>query len=116
MRHLKKKGKLGMKTAPRKALLRGLATSLVLAGRIETTAAKAKVVKPIIEKYITLSKVNSLVTRRRLIQYFYKEKAINKLLTELGPKYQERKGGYTRIIRLANRRGDNAPKVLLELV
>jgi len=116
MRHQKKHGKLSKNVGPRKALLRGLATSLVLAGRIETTEARAKAVKPILEKYITVSKVNSLTNRRKLISFFYKEQAINKLLTELGPKYQERKGGYTRIIRLANRRGDNAQTVLLELV
>jgi len=116
MRHQKTTVKLSKKVGPRKALLRGLATSFVLNGRIETTQAKAKAVKPIVEKYITVSKVNNLVNRRKLVRYFYSEKAINKLLNDLGPKYQERKGGYTRIIRLTNRRGDNAPKVLLELV
>lgn len=116
MRHQKKTAKLSLKTGPRKALLRGLATSFILNGKMETTEARAKAVKPIIEKYITVSKVNNLINRRKLSRYFYNEKAINKLLNELGPKYQERKGGYTRIIRLSSRRGDNALKVLLELV
>ncbi|MBU1132585.1 50S ribosomal protein L17 [Patescibacteria group bacterium] len=117
MRHQKTNVKLGRKAGPRKALLRGLATSFVISGKIKTTVAKAKAVRPIVEKYITVSKKNDLASRRRLLRYFYEEKAVNKLLSELGPKYIDRKGGYTRIIKLSNkRRGDNAPLALIELV
>ena len=116
MRHRKKTVKLGRECGPRKALLRGLATNFVLKGKMKTTLPKAKAIKPIVEKYITVSKNNTLASRRRLIKYFYDEKAINKLLAELGPKYKERPGGYTRIIKLENRKGDNAPMAIIELV
>lgn len=116
MRHLKKTVKLGLSAGPRRALLRGLATNFVLAGKIKTTLPKAKIIKPIVEKYITMSKKNDLSARRNLLKYFYDEKAVSKLLTEIGPKYAERKGGYTRIIKLMSRKGDNAPMAILELV
>jgi large subunit ribosomal protein L17 len=116
MRHKKKGKKLGRTRDPRKALLRSLATSFVISGKITTTKAKAKAVKPIIEKYITISKEKNLTIKRRLQQYFYQEKAIKKLLDEIGPKYKERKGGYTRIIKLDRRNGDDAEMVILELV
>jgi large subunit ribosomal protein L17 len=116
MRHQKKKGSLSRKVGPRKALYRGLATSFVLEGKLKSTEAKVKAIKPVIEKYITVSKEDTLANRRRLIAYFYDEKAVNRLLKELGPKYKERKGGYTRIIKLAERKGDNAKLALLELV
>lgn len=116
MRHRKTTAKLSLKTAPRKALLRGLVTSFALNGKVETTLAKAKALKPLVEKYITMSKTDTLATRRRLIAYVYDEKAINKLLKEIGPKYKERNGGYTRLIKLPNRKGDNSPMAILELV
>lgn len=116
MRHRKTTAKLSLKTAPRKALLRGLATNLVLKEKIETTLGKAKALKPIIEKYITDSKTDDLATKRKLEKFFYQEKAVNKLIKELGPKYKERKGGYTRIIKLSNRKGDNSPMALIEFV
>jgi len=116
MRHRKTTPKLSLKAGPRKALLRGLATSFVLKGKIRTTEARAKVLKPIIEKYITKSKNNTLAVRRQLIEYFYDEKAVNKLLKEIGPKYKERKGGYTRIIKLEPRKGDNSKMAIIEMV
>jgi len=116
MRHLKKTGKLGLSAGPRKALMRGLVTNFVLSGKIKTTLPKAKAVKPIIEKYITKAKKNDIATRRLLLKYIYSEKAVAKLLVEIGPKYIERKGGYTRIIKLMSRKGDNAPMAILELV
>ena len=116
MRHNNNVAKVSLKVGPRKALFRGLATSLVLKGKIKTTLARARAIRPIVEKHITLSKQNTLTTRRQLVKYYYSEKAINKLLKELGPKYQDRKGGYTRLIKLENRRGDNAPMALVELV
>ena len=116
MRHLKKGKTLGLKAAPRKALLRGLATDFVVHGKIKTTAAKAKVLRSLVEKYITVSKTDTLHTRRQLLKYFYTEEAVNKLLKDLGPKYKTRKGGYTRIIKLAPRNGDQAKMAILELV
>lgn len=116
MRHLRKKGKLSLKAAPRKALLRGLATNLVLKNKIQTTATRAKVLRPIIEKYITISRAGDLTARRRLLSYFYSAAAVNKLLTEIGPKYKERRGGYTRIVKLAPRSGDAAKMALIEFV
>ena len=116
MRHRKTTPKLSLKAGPRKALLRGLATSFVLKGKIKTTQAKAKVLRPIIEKYITKSKISNLATRRNLMEYFYDEKAVNKLLKEIGPKYKERKGGYTRIIKLLPRKGDSSKMAIIEFV
>jgi len=116
MRHQNKKGKLSLKAAPRKALLRSLATSLVLKGKITTTLTRAKIVKSKVEKYVTVSKKGDLTARRQLLRYFYGEKAVKKLLTELGPKYQGRAGGYTRFIKLGNRAGDNAPQAIIEFV
>lgn len=116
MRHRQHVPKLSLKAAPRKALLRSLATSLVLRNKITTTAPKARTLRPVIEKFITLSKTNNLISRRKLLGYFYSEVAVNKLLNELGVKYQDRKGGYTRIMKLGKRRGDDAEMAMIELV
>lgn len=116
MRHQKKQGKLSLKAAPRKALLRSLATSLVVKGKVKTTAARAKALKVVVEKYVTLSKKGDLAAARLMMKYFYDQKAVNKLIKDLGPKYKSRPGGYTRIIKLENRKGDNAPMVLIEFV
>lgn len=116
MRHKKTTAKLGKAAAPRKAMFRGLATSLVLKGKMVTTLGKAKAIRQIVEKYVTMSRKNDLATRRRLLAYFYQEKAVKKLLEDLGPKYLSRKGGYTRIIKLDSRKGDNAPTALIEFV
>lgn len=111
------KGKiLDRPTGPRKALLRSLATNLVIYEKIKTTEAKAKAIKPIVEKYITLSKRNNLAARRRLLTFFYWESAVKKLLEVIGPRYKERRGGYTRIVKLGTRPGDRARMVQLELV
>ena len=116
MRHKKTTPSLSRKVGPRKALLRGLATSLVLNGKMKTTLAKAKAIQPIIEKHITTGKKKNLANRRQLLKYFYEEKAVNILLDELGPKYKERPGGYTRIAKLGKRKGDDAEMALIELV
>lgn len=116
MRHRKKGKKFGRKKGPREAMLRNLATSFVLYESIKTTETKAKAIKPIVEKFVTVSRDNSLHTRRKLLSYFYDEKAVNKLLEDLGPRYKERPGGYTRITKLGKRLGDNAPMVKLEFV
>jgi len=116
MRHRKKGKSLGRKVGPRKALMKSLATSLVLKGQIKTTEAKAKALRPIIEKYITAAKNNTLATKRRLLAYFYDEKAVKKLLDDIGPKFKARKGGYTRIIKIGSRQGDGAKMALIEFV
>lgn len=117
MRHQKKGKKLGRSMNTRKALMRSMVTSFILnKGKMKTTLTKAKTVKPIIEKYITLGKKNDLTSRRRLLEFLYDEKAVNLLLSEISPKYLERRGGYTRIIKLGKRTGDDAEMALIELV
>jgi len=115
-RHQYTSRKLSRKSAPRKALLRGLATSVILYERIKTTHAKAKEVQPIVEKLITSAKKGDLAAIRSLTSYLYGENTVQKLVTEIAPIYKDRKGGYTRIIKLGNRPGDNAPVAILELV
>ncbi len=104
------------KKQPRQALLRNLAVSLILYEKVKTTEAKAKAVKPLVEKLITKGKENTLANRRYLMKYLYVENAVKKVLEVLGPKYKERQGGYTRIVKLGRRQGDGAPVVQLELV
>lgn len=116
MRHRKKGRTLGRKTDPKNALLRGLATNFLLYEKINTTEAKAKEIKPIVEKLITIGKENSLISRRKLTQYLYTENAVKKVLEDISPRYKERNGGYTRIIKMGNRQGDGALIVSLELV
>lgn len=116
MRHRRKGKKFGRKKGPREAMLRNLATSVVLYEKVQTTETKAKAIKPIVEKYVTASRDNSLHTRRKLLQYFYDEKAVQKLLEDLGPRYKERPGGYMRIIKKGPRQGDAATVVSLEFV
>lgn len=116
MRHRKKGKSLGRKKAPREAMLRNLATSVVLYEKVKTTEAKAKAVKPIVEKFITAGRKNDLQTRRRLLSYFYDKKAVDKVLEELSPRYKDRKGGYMRITKIGQRQGDGAKAVQLEFV
>jgi large subunit ribosomal protein L17 len=116
MRHRNKKKILGREKAPKKALLRSLATSLILYEKIKTTQAKAKVLRPFIEKLITRGKKNDLNTRRQLKKFLYKENAVKKVLEVLSPRYKERKGGYTRIIKLSARQGDGAKMAIIEFV
>lgn len=116
MRHQVSGKKLGRNTSQRKALLRSLVTSFVEKERIRTTLAKAKATRPIAEKMITLAKTNSLHTRRQALQYIYKKEAVKKLFEDIGPRFMERPGGYTRIIKLGPRAGDGAEMAILELV
>lgn len=108
--------KLNRDTNARKALLRNLATNLILNEKIETTLAKAKVLRPFAEKLITKSKTNSVVSRRNLLKDLPNESMVSKLLSTIGPKVADRNGGYLRIIRLGNRVGDNALLVRVEFV
>jgi large subunit ribosomal protein L17 len=116
MRHQNKGRKLGREAGPRRALLRGLVTNFILHGKMKTTEAKAKEVQPLIEKYITIGKKNNVQVRRQLLAYLYQEEAVKILLDKIGPKYIDRNGGYTRIIKINNRQGDNAKMALIELV
>ncbi|MBI4121857.1 MAG: 50S ribosomal protein L17 [Parcubacteria group bacterium] len=116
MRHRNKGVLLGREKGPRQALLRNLATSVVLYEKVKTTQAKAKAIKPIVERAVTASRKDTLHTRRRLLQYFLDEKAVKKLLEDLGPRDKTRPGGYMRITKLAKRHGDAAPIVQIEFV
>ncbi len=116
MRHQMKKVKLDRKAGPRKALLASLAASLVLYEKIKTTKAKAKALKSLVEKMITKAKANTLAGRRAIAAELKQENAVRKLMEVLGPRYAERKGGYTRIVLLKNRKGDGAEEVLIEFV
>lgn len=117
MRHRKTNKTLDRKKAPRQALLDNLATSLVLYEKIVTTEAKAKAIRPIVEKLITRSKEKSVHNKQQLGKVLHDKKAVQKLLDVLGPKYKERKGGYTRIIKISGiRQGDGAKMAQIELV
>jgi len=116
MRHKKKKTILGRETAARKSLLKNLAQDLILHEKIKTTKAKAKALKPFVEKLITKSKDSSLASRRLLIKSLYTENVVRKLIDILGPRYKDRNGGYTRIIDLDNRKGDGACESIIEFV
>jgi large subunit ribosomal protein L17 len=108
--------KLGRPTDQRIAMLRNLVTSLLKNGKIETTEARAKEVRKIAEKMITLGKRGDLHARRQALSYIYDETVVKNLFDEIAPKYKERNGGYTRILKLGPRRGDGAEMVIIELV
>ncbi|MFA6429726.1 MAG: 50S ribosomal protein L17 [Patescibacteria group bacterium] len=116
MRHQRVGKTLDRNSTARRALLRNLATSLILYEQVNTTLAKAKAVKPFVEKLITKGKTKSLTTRRALLKTLTVESAVNKVLEELGPRYQARLGGYTRIIKLTTRKGDGAEMAQMQLV
>ena len=108
--------KLGKTTAQRKAMLRQQVTDLLEYGRMETTITRAKEVRPLAEKMITLGKKNTLASRRAALAFITKEDVVTKVFTEIAPKYAERNGGYTRIMRTGPRRGDAAEMAIIELV
>ena len=116
MRHRNTTKTLDRKAAPRKALLRGLAESIVLYEKVKTTKAKAKAVRSLVERSITVAKRGDLTARRRLLATFHNEKAVKKALEVIGPRYKDRQGGYTRIIPIGFRKGDGAEMVQIELV
>jgi large subunit ribosomal protein L17 len=115
MRHSKKGKKFGRETKQRKELLRGLAEALIARGRIVTTRAKAKSLRPYVEKIVTRSKKNNIATVRFLSGKF-KRTLVKKLLQEIGPKFADRAGGYTRIINLPPRSSDGAKMAIIELI
>ncbi len=108
--------KLGRTTGHRRALFRNMVTSLFSSERIETTEAKARQVQPIAEKLVTLAKRGDLHARRQAAHYLLDEDTVKKLFDVIGPRYKDKPGGYTRIVRLGNRKGDAAPMALLELI
>ncbi len=108
--------KLGRASDHRDAMLRNLVTSLLENGRIETTVEKAKETRCMAEKMITLGKENTLHTRRQALSYITKEDVVTKVFSEIAPKYADRNGGYTRILKLGPRRGDAAEMAIIELV
>ena len=110
------KRKLGKPTDQRMAMLRAMTTYLLESGQIKTTVTRAKEVAPIAEKMISLAKKNDLASYRQAIGFLTKEDGAKKLFHELGPKYENRTGGYTRIVRIGPRRGDAAEMAIIELV
>lgn len=117
MRKSLKGRKFGRTSSVRKALLVGLAKSLVQYERIRTTLPKAKDLKPFIERLITIAKENTLANRRRLLAVFFNDnKIVSKMMSELATRYAKRNGGYTRIYKAGFRQGDNAPVGIIELV
>jgi large subunit ribosomal protein L17 len=116
MRHRRAGKKLGRDSAHRKALYSNLAGALIEHGRIKTTVAKAKAVKPFAEQMITLGKRGDLHARRLALAELRSQDVVHHLFTEVAPRFAERPGGYTRIVKLAPRNGDAAEMVYLELV
>ncbi|MBS4031658.1 MAG: 50S ribosomal protein L17 [Clostridiales bacterium] len=108
--------KFGRRSAHRRSMLRNLVTSVILAEKIETTEAKAKQIRSITDKMVTLGKRGDLHARRQALAYLLDENAVTKLFEEIAPRYEERQGGYTRILKIGPRRGDAAPMAILELV
>jgi large subunit ribosomal protein L17 len=116
MRHRRAGKKLGRDSAHRKALYSNLAGALIEHGRIKTTAAKAKAVKPFAEQMITLGKRGDLHARRLALAELRSQDVVHQLFAEVAPRFADRPGGYTRIVKLAPRNGDAAEMVYLELV
>lgn len=108
--------KLGRRTDHRSAMLRNQVTSLLKNGKIKTTETRAKETKRMAEKMITLAKKGDLHARRQVLSYVYDETVVKNLFEEIAPKYEERNGGYTRILKMGPRKGDAAEIVILELV
>ena len=108
--------KLGRTTDHRKARLRAMVTFLLENGQIETTVTRAKEVRAVAEKMITIAKTNDLHAKRQVMSYVTKESVAKKLFDEIAPSYAERQGGYTRIIKTGPRRGDAAEMALIQLV
>ena len=116
MRHRKKGRQLSRSVAHRRATLRNLATNLFQHGRIETTTAKAKELRPYAERLITLARRGDVHSRRLAARKIQNRDVLGKLFDDIGPGFQERPGGYTRILKLGHRRGDAAEMALIELV
>jgi len=116
MRHGIRGRKLGRNKAHRRSLFANLAAALIKHEQIKTTLPKAKDLRPIVEKLITLGKKGDLHARRQALAVLYDEEVVKKLFSVIGERYKDRQGGYTRIIKAGNRFGDNAPIAYIELV
>lgn len=116
MRHAMKNQRFDRPTDQRLALFRGLVTELLKHEQIKTTQAKAKAIRPLAEKMITLGKSGTLPARRRALGYIYDKDVVAKVFDDLGPRYASRPGGYTRLVKLGPRLGDGAEIVQIELV
>lgn len=116
MRHKKAGKQLGRDTKHRRALFRNLVTSLLEHGKIETTVAKAKVIRPIAEKMITIGKRGGLHERRQALSYIKSEAVVSRLFESIAPRFLDRAGGYTRVVPTRRRRGDSAPMAVVELI
>ena len=108
--------KLGRTSDQRRAMLRAMVTYLLENGQIKTTVTRAREVAPMTEKMITLAKKNNLATYRQALAFITKEDVAKKLFDEIGPKYADRDGGYTRIVKIGPRRGDAAEMAIIQLV
>jgi large subunit ribosomal protein L17 len=116
MRHHKAGRKLGRDAAHRKALYANLTASLIEHGRIKTTVAKAKEVRPVAEEMITLGRRGDVAARRHALKFLRSQDVVHKLFSEVGPRFVDRPGGYSRIVKLGPRQGDAAEMAYLELV
>jgi large subunit ribosomal protein L17 len=116
MRHRKAGVKLKRDIGARRALLRGLVTNVIEEERITTTVPKAKAARPLVERMITLAKEDNLHARRRAAAFLMTKTSVEKLFEKLGPRFNQRNGGYTRIVKLGWRKGDGAETAVLELV
>lgn len=116
MRHLKRGNKLKRTPDERKALLRQLANALILHNQIVTTAARARAVRPLVERLVTRGKESESLANRRYVLRFLTKEATGKVFKVIGPKYKTRPGGYTRITKLSSRAGDSAKMVKIELI
>ncbi len=116
MRHRRSGRKLGRDAAHRKALYANLAAALIEHGRIKTTEAKAKEVRPVAEQLITLGRRGDLAARRQAVAYLRSKDVVHKLFADVAPRFADRPGGYSRIVKLGPRQGDAADMVYLELV
>jgi len=115
MKHLRVGRKFGMKTGTRKALIKGLVSNLFLKEKIQTTEARAKEIRSFAERNIEIGKKDGVTANRTLAKAFSK-KIVKKIISDISPKYKERKGGYTRVIKLGPRKSDGARMAIIELV
>ena len=116
MRHQIAHRKLGRRPSHRRALLRNLAATLIEHGHLRTTLAKAKEVRPFVERLVTLGRRSDLAARRRALQVLPRKLIVRHLFSEVAPRFQDRPGGYTRILKLGPRQGDGAPMARIEFV
>ena len=116
MRHRNAGFKLGRNTSHRRALLRNLTTSVIIEDRVETTLTKAKAVRPLVEKMITLGKKGDLHSRRQALSFIMTDKSVERLFDTVAPRYVDRQGGYLRIVRTGFRQGDGGEKAFIELL